>query len=168
MIALFGLVGEPVEDSNATAYGSTLPINDPETLFTATASDIILCLEVAQALFNDPSGNTAAQICAIVLANVPTITAFIPSATLPASTQATSSALTPSWPSSSIFTGSGSCLACRLSQYIILEIQKYIVYDETVEGDGNPSACLNITNLPVASYNLVSRLRDPNWHPLGF
>jgi hypothetical protein len=167
MITLLGLVGELVEDANSTAYGSALPINDPETLFTAAAGDTILCLEVAQALLNDPSGNTATQICAPILANAPATTVAIPSATLPASTQATSSALPPGWPSSSIFSGNGSCPACRLSQFII-DIQQYTVCDQTVPGDGNPYAGLNITNPPVTSYGLVTVVCDSEWRSLGF
>ena len=167
MITLLGLVGELVEGANATAYGSALPINDPDTLFAAAAGDTILCLEVAQALLNDPSGDTAAQICAPVLADAPATTVAIPSATLPASTQATSSALPPGWPSSSIFAGSGNCLACRLSEFV-LEIQQYTVCDQVVKGDGNPYAGLNITNPPVTSYDLVTCLCDPYSRSMGF
>jgi hypothetical protein len=101
-----------------------LPIGDPDTLFAAAASDSILCLDVAQAILNDPSGNTAAEICAPILANAPasTATATPPRASATSSTStstATSNALPPSWPPTSFFTGEGKCLACRPSQYLV-------------------------------------------------
>jgi hypothetical protein len=163
MITLFGLYGSLV-NINATAYGSPLPINDPTTLFTATASNSIMCLDVACAILNDPSGATAAQICAPVLANAPATTT---TATSSAST-ATSKALPTNWPGASAFTGNGQCVACRLSQYIEDVQINAIGCGSPSDPNQNPYAGLNITNPPVTAYDLSLKLCDATFRPLGF
>jgi hypothetical protein len=86
MTTLFALAGSLVDLStqanNITLYDSSLPITDSKTLFFA-ASNPILCLELTQAIVNDHIGATAAQICAPILANAPTLTftAATPTAT---------------------------------------------------------------------------------------
>lgn len=125
MITLFApadsLVDLSTPANNITLYGSSLPITDSETLFAA-AGNSILCLELAQAIVNDPGRATAAQTCAPILTNAPTptFTAATPTATATRQTTTPTDSdayLTPSpslpaaRPTASTFTGTGSCLA---------------------------------------------------------
>jgi len=170
MITILGLVGSLV-DATATAYGSPLPINDPDTLFAAAAGDSILCLDVAQAILNDPSGNTAAEICAPILASAPPSTATaVPTAataTGSASTStATSDALPPSWPAMSFFTGEGQCFACRLSQYLF-SVQANGDCSNPDDPNENPNAGMNITNPPVTGYDIMEEFCGPTWRAAG-
>jgi len=86
MITITGLTGgiDNVLAGNltgATLYGSSLPITNPLTLFTAAAADSLICLELVADILNGPNGNTAAEICNSILATaapLPTVTAATP------------------------------------------------------------------------------------------
>jgi len=93
-ITITGLSGEiynVLGDAAAGAdlYGSSLPITDPITLFTAAAADLVVCVDLLAAIFVDPNGNTAAQVCGPILANaapLPSATAIVISAPTDTST----------------------------------------------------------------------------------
>lgn len=135
MITVTGITGEIYNVLGAAAagadlYGSSLPITDPATLFTAAAADIVVCANLAAAALNDRNGNRAAQVCDPILATaspLPTATATDSSAPTDISTPTNTgtSALTstnisncppPDWPAASVFTsGLSSCVACMFS-----------------------------------------------------
>jgi hypothetical protein len=73
MITITGVTGEIYNILGAAAtgadlYGSSLPIINPTTLFTAAVGDIVVCANLAAAILNNPSGNSAAQVCDPILA----------------------------------------------------------------------------------------------------
>jgi hypothetical protein len=170
MITFLGLVGTLIDaEANATAYGSPLPITDPATLFVAAAGDAILCMEIALALFNDPSGASAAQLCGTSVPPATATAIATATATVSAATStATSNALPPSWPPTSFFSAEGSCLSCLVSPYL---------YTNLVQGDcttlqdpnrpPNSHVGLNITNPPITSWELSQWLCSSPWRAIG-
>jgi len=134
----------PGVSPNATVYGSSLPITDPTTLFSAAAGDAVICLEIALAILQDPSGGTVAEVCDPILAvppPMPTNTGSSPTLSVdgsaPTSTadgsaptgtpipylfvpkNAIATGLPAGWPPNSIWsTQNGSCIACDLSVFL--------------------------------------------------
>jgi hypothetical protein len=104
MITITGLTGQ-IDNilggniTGASPYGPTLPITDPLTLFTAAAADSLICLQLAQAILQDPNDNTAVQICDSILATA---------SPLPTATAATLTGATATFSSSPTDTSSSS------------------------------------------------------------